>query len=300
MKVSILSAVHNEAQYIQAMIDSVLAQTHQDWEILFVSDGSTDETENLILQNAKADSRIQLVGDGKKIGKVAAFNLAMRYSAGDVIILLAGDDTLPPDSLAMRIHPLEKWSLTHPDKAAATFCKLKTMSEEPKLDGQILPRGKSAAHSGGTIAMNRYAASVAFPIPETLVSEDLWLTRAVESLSEHIADIPVPGLEYRIHENNSNPRRQSFAEMSAAMSARHRAWEELLNSSQITFDAQARKDLVTQRDLEFLRRRSALLSILFYPSASIVERLAYLSMANARLYSIRSRYYTLLSGWRGR
>lgn len=147
MKVSVLSAVHNEESYLPEMIRSLLHQSHEDWEAIFVSDGSTDATEELIVKAAAAEPRIRLVGEGAKIGKVAAFNAAFNNSAGDVVVLLAGDDTLPEDSLETRCRALRGVDC-HTDLVVAFF-KLRTMSGNRKHDGLILPRGAAASHSGG-------------------------------------------------------------------------------------------------------------------------------------------------------
>src|SRR6187200_2452417 len=101
MKVSILSPVFNESLYIDEMIRTVVAQSHSDWELLFVDDGSTDETADLIHTWTLTDPRIKLVSRDQKLGKVAAFNRAFDESSGSLLVLLAGDDRLPPDSLAI-------------------------------------------------------------------------------------------------------------------------------------------------------------------------------------------------------
>jgi len=101
-RISILSAVYNEAQHIAEMIKTVQAQDLLDWEILFVDDGSTDDTVKLIKKHAAQDPRVRLISHGSKLGKVKAFNTALEASLGDVIVLLAGDDRLPQGSLVSR------------------------------------------------------------------------------------------------------------------------------------------------------------------------------------------------------
>lgn len=299
MKISILSAVHNEELHIQQMIESVAKQTHDNWELLFVSDGSTDATEQIIKNNIANEPRIRLVGDGEKIGKVAAFNRAYEESTGDLFVLLAGDDTLPEDSLHFRTAVFTAEDPANPSPKSS-FCKLKIISADASVDSQVLPRGTSGAHSGGTVAFNRHAAQMVFPIPQTLISEDLWLTRVIEAFSEEVHELTKVGLNYRVHEGNSNPRRRPFDEMCKSTSKRHRAWEELLNSERFILPDAYRSELLIQRDLEALRKKHATVSILCYPKAPLTDKLAYASMSNQHLYAIRSRFYSLFSGWRGR
>ena len=220
MRVSILSAVHNEELHIKEMIASVREQTYCDWELLFVSDGSTDATESLITEASRQDERVRLVRGGCKIGKVAAFNLSFEASKGDVIVLLAGDDTIPPTSLADR---LARFSDVNPvEDDVVAFFKLRLRSANPRHDGTTLPRGEGGSHSGGTITMTRHLAERVFPVDASLVSEDLWLVRASEGMAE-VRESPIVVLNYRIHAGNSNPRDRDFATMNAAMAQRNRA-----------------------------------------------------------------------------
>ena len=84
------------------MIDSILVQSHRDWELLFVDDGSEDDTVELIEKAAGKDSRIRLVSAARKLGKVKAFNHCYAAATGQIMVLLAGDDRLPARSLAAR------------------------------------------------------------------------------------------------------------------------------------------------------------------------------------------------------
>ena len=85
MKISILSPVFNEELHIEEMIESVQAQDHQDWEICFVDDGSTDATVAKIQAAAARDPRLRLIAHGSKLGKAAAFNRAYAAATGEVV-----------------------------------------------------------------------------------------------------------------------------------------------------------------------------------------------------------------------
>jgi glycosyltransferase involved in cell wall biosynthesis len=216
VKISILSAVYNEAAHIGEMVQSVLSQSEIGWELLFVDDGSTDNSVDVIRRFAGEDCRIRLVSHGVKLGKVSAFNKAFAESKGDVIVLLAGDDRLPPDSLSIRYRAMA--AVGH-DSPAAAFFKIRTFSKFRKFDGMVLPRGKSSSRSGGSIAMNRTLAEILFPIEESLVSEDIWLGAASVDLASSIIQKSDVVLEYRIHDGNSNPRNRPFDEMTESICA---------------------------------------------------------------------------------
>ncbi|MGO4276532.1 glycosyltransferase family 2 protein, partial [Paenibacillus sp. TAF58] len=62
MKVSILSPVHNEEMHLAEMIESVLAQSHADFELLIVDDGSVDRTVEVARSFEGRDSRVRVLG----------------------------------------------------------------------------------------------------------------------------------------------------------------------------------------------------------------------------------------------
>ena len=57
---SIITPVHNGGRYLSATLDSVLAQTHADWELLVIDDGSTDDT-NAVLARYAAEPRLRVL-----------------------------------------------------------------------------------------------------------------------------------------------------------------------------------------------------------------------------------------------
>lgn len=92
--VSIITPTYNHEKYIGECIESVQAQTFQDWEMIVVNDGSTDGTLAVARKYAEADPRIRLV-DQPNIGIFkldVTYNLALEMSKGDFIAILEGDD----------------------------------------------------------------------------------------------------------------------------------------------------------------------------------------------------------------
>lgn len=297
MRVSILSAVKNEELYINEMIESVRRQSFEDWELILVSDGSEDSTVARIRDAAARDTRVRYVGDGSRIGKVAAFNAAFEASVGDIVLLIGGDDTLPLGSLAPRVETLRE---AHAEgREAVAFFKIRTMSLDRRQDGLLLPRGTAASHSGGTITMTRSLAEKIFPVDDSLVSEDLWLSRAAEGVADEVIESGLMVLNYRIHPGNSNPRNKPFRDMDRAMTDRHRAWSALLDSPRFKLRPEVRLDVRRNAELEDLRIARRRFALLMY-DAPLAERAAYLSMSSPALFWVRRRFFKQLSGRRGR
>ena len=96
--ISIIVPVYNIEKYIENCIQSVLAQSYPDFELLLVNDGSTDSGPDLCRKWEQKDSRIRLIS--KENGGVSsARNLGLDQSVGEYIFFLDGDDKLHPDCL---------------------------------------------------------------------------------------------------------------------------------------------------------------------------------------------------------
>lgn len=296
MKTSILSAVFNESDFIDEMIDSVIAQTESHWELLFVDDGSTDDTVDRIRRRSRGDSRIALVGHGKKIGKVAAFNSAFAASTGEMVVLLAGDDRLPVDSLATRVSAL-RLSLENNEARAASF-RLLTFSEDRKFDKLLVPKGKGGNFSGGTIALTRPLAEMIFPIPSELIAEDIWIAEVVRAVAPDVISQMDVVLEYRIHRGNSNPRQLPFDEMNESLHMRARPYHLLLQSDRYELNAEASGRLRQRIALEDSRYRGDIWTILLLGDVPWTEKLRAISSANRAAFWLRRRFYGLFSGFR--
>lgn len=105
MKVSIITPLFNRAHFLEQTADSVLAQTHTDWEWIVVDDGSDDDGPNMMLAWAKGDSRIQFYrrSRGPK-GACTCRNIGAEHASGEFIIFLDSDDLLAPHCLQERIY----------------------------------------------------------------------------------------------------------------------------------------------------------------------------------------------------
>ena len=103
--VSIVTPVYNGSQYLSEAIESALAQTYKNFELLIVNDGSTDNSKSIIsayLSNPKIRYFEQ-----QNAGVAAARNLALRYANGKYIGFLDQDDLWLPDKLSTQIEFLK-------------------------------------------------------------------------------------------------------------------------------------------------------------------------------------------------
>lgn len=99
--VSIIMPTYNCGRFIKDSIDSVLAQTYTNWELLIVDDCSTDNTESIV--RAYKDTRIHYFRNEKNKGAALTRNRALREAKGRYIAFLDSDDLWIPEKLERQI-----------------------------------------------------------------------------------------------------------------------------------------------------------------------------------------------------
>lgn len=91
-KVSIGMPVYNGKAYIREALDSLLAQSYSDIELVISDNASTDGTEDICLEYAKSDSRISYIRQPYNIGGAANFNYVLNSAVGEYFMWAACDD----------------------------------------------------------------------------------------------------------------------------------------------------------------------------------------------------------------
>ena len=107
--VSIVMPNYNGAKYIIDAIESTLAQTYQDWELLVIDDGSTDNSLEIISYYAQTDSRVRLLFHDNHANKgvSCARNLGLSNANGKYIALLDSDDLWLHDKLQQQVEVMQ-------------------------------------------------------------------------------------------------------------------------------------------------------------------------------------------------
>lgn len=127
MKVSVIIPTYNCARYIAEAIDSVLNQTYQDFEIIVVDDGSTDNTKPIVDRYlTKYTEKIYYIFQ-KNAGVAVARNTGIARAGGKYIALLDADDLWLPDALETMVKVLES-----DDSVGLVHANLKKITEDGK------------------------------------------------------------------------------------------------------------------------------------------------------------------------
>jgi glycosyltransferase involved in cell wall biosynthesis len=104
--VSVVMPVYNCEKYLKDAIDSVLAQTYKNIELLIVNDGSTDSSKKIIL--SYKDPRIRFFENESNSGIVYTRNKGLDYASGEYVATLDSDDIALPERIEKQVDFLEK------------------------------------------------------------------------------------------------------------------------------------------------------------------------------------------------
>lgn len=143
-KITVLMPAYNAGKYIREAIESVLQQTHRNFELLIVNDGSTDDTVSVVL--SFNDPRIALVNKEHE-GIAQSLNTGLRLADSHYVARFDADDICMPDRLEKQFNFLED----HPDYVL-TGCDAEYILE----NGEYLFSFKCIAHSNEEIQRNMY------------------------------------------------------------------------------------------------------------------------------------------------
>lgn len=101
--ISIVMATYNGEKYLREQVDSILAQTYQNFELIVCDDCSTDSTVRILQENEKQDGRIKVFVNEKNLGFKKNFEKAISLCKGEYIALSDQDDIWLPEHLQVLI-----------------------------------------------------------------------------------------------------------------------------------------------------------------------------------------------------
>jgi glycosyltransferase involved in cell wall biosynthesis len=205
--VSVIIPAHNSMRYIGETIESVLAQSYSNLEVIVVDDGSTDQQGEIILSLASKDSRIRYFSKCNQ-GVSNARNTGFNLSKGDYVAFLDADDVWLPDNLSEKIEKIQSgnFGLVHSDASI--------IDEDSKLLDRVMKGGE-----GRLLSAMLEMTSTQVPGPSSIVLKrstiknvGLFDTRLSTSADQDfflrfanfypIGRVSKPTWKYRIHSNN--------------------------------------------------------------------------------------------------
>lgn len=206
-RVSIIMITKNRANFLPEALGSILKQSFNDWELVIIDNGSTDQTQELIEDYTAKDQRI-FYRQSALLGVGANRNLALRLARGEYVAVLDDDDVwLDSDKLKDQV----AWLAGHPDYCLIGSCvslidpvgKIIGQQLVPETDRQIrasLTRKDNFIHS--SVLYRRQVALEVGGYDESLIvgeDYDLWLKLGLKG---KFANWSKELIGYRVHPGN--------------------------------------------------------------------------------------------------
>jgi len=229
--IDILLATYNGERFLKQQIDSILAQSNQDWQLLIRDDNSSDSTVNIIKDYAgKYPQKVRLIEDKYgRLGTALNFGKLLEHAANDYVMFSDQDDIWLPDKISLTLNTMKDVEKLYPDKPILVHTDLKVVDEDLKtiadslwsyckmspLDNSLNKIIYRNVATGCATMINRKAVEVSKPIPPEARVHDWWVALNVAKTGK-IAHIPLPTVLYRQHTQNIiGAKRSGFASISA-------------------------------------------------------------------------------------
>ncbi|BAZ09721.1 family 2 glycosyl transferase [Calothrix sp. NIES-4071] len=203
--VSVVLGNYNYGQFLQQSIDSVLKQTYQNFELIVVDDGSTDNSREII--KSYGSRLIAILQENS--GQEATFNVGIQRAIGEIICFLDADDYFHEEKLEKVVNSF----LKHPEWVMIGHCWV-SVNKEGKVVGSstsnilnqgdvkklLLKWGKYASTISSGLACRRASLEKVMPLSKGW-GVDAFLNAVLPFYGE-VGSINEPLMFYRMHGNN--------------------------------------------------------------------------------------------------
>ncbi|MCZ6782767.1 MAG: glycosyltransferase family A protein [Proteobacteria bacterium] len=202
-RVTVLMPAHDREAYVGQAVESVLAQTFQNFELLVVDDASSDRTAEVVAAYARSDPRLRLVRNEANLGIPETRSRGVKLARGELIAFLDDDDRARPRRLARQLAHLDR----NPSCAAVggwarrmdAQGRAGALIRRPTGPDRVRARMLFAASFKNTTMMARrelvlkYGFRSEFPLSQ---DSDLWTRMA---LDHPVDNLPQVLCDYRVH-----------------------------------------------------------------------------------------------------
>lgn len=225
-RVSVAMAVHDGERYLAQAVDSILAQTHEDFELLALDDGSTDASREILEGYAKRDARVRVIARPQR-GLVASLNELLAEAQGEYLARMDADDVALPTRFARQVAHLDRHPecvllgtrvlLVDPDAAPLRpFAELCTHEE---IDREHLAgRGGAICHPSAMMRTAALRAVGGYDAGKRHAEDlDLFLRMAEVGRVENLPDVL---FWYRMHPGSVGHRHREEQHASAQAAVR--------------------------------------------------------------------------------
>jgi len=217
-KISVCMATYNGGEYLKQQIDSIFAQSNQDWQLLIRDDGSCDNTISIIEDYiARCPGRIKLITDKKRhLGASLNFGQLLEYTDTEYIMFSDQDDIWLPNKIELTLNVMKATEQVCLDKPVLIHTDLRVIDSDsntiadsmwsyqklfPDIGNNLNKIMAQNVVTGSTMMINRKAKEVSIPIPREAIMHDWWIAINVAKYGK-IAYVSTPSILYRQHSKN--------------------------------------------------------------------------------------------------
>lgn len=226
LKVSIIMPTWNRADCIGRAIQSVINQTHQNWSLIIVDDGSSDRTREKV--NSFTEERIQYIQHSHQKGVSAARNTGLRYIEGEWVFFIDSDNEWKPLFLTTMLQYVTKAGLD------AAYCGANLIKDDPSQNTVLFSEFEfESCALQNYIDLNTFCVSSKLAVIgfneqlRRLVDWDYMLQIAVRGC---IRAAPFIGVDYYDGDNNNRITRTEYRKKEEFSAIRQSITNRALNS----------------------------------------------------------------------
>lgn len=208
--ISVVMSAFNEADFVREALDSILAQTYQDFEVIVVNDASTDTTGAILEEYAQNDPRIMVLHNRRNMRMASSVNKAMKHARGRYIVRMDADDISLPTRFETQLNYLEKHVQT-----VAIGSQCYTIDENGHVTGEkLFPLNHAQVYDyiyhfvpvqqpSMMIARHRLPKNFVMHSTTCRIGEEIELLFKLFQYGK-VENVPQKLLKYRIHAHNTS------------------------------------------------------------------------------------------------
>ena len=213
MKISVIIGIYNCGSTLQEALDSLYNQTFKDFEIILCDDGSTDDTYLVAKKNADSHSNIKIIKNERNRGLNITLNNCLRFSEGDYIARMDGDDV----SLPTRFEKESKFLDEHQEYAIVSTpmiyfdesgdFRIGKGGYEPKLTD--FPKSSPICHAPCMVRKEAYKAVNGYCVGNKFLRQEdyhLWIQMYKNGFRGYMLDEPL----YKMRDDRNARKRRNW------------------------------------------------------------------------------------------
>lgn len=210
--VSIITPLYNCSEFLDETLNSVLAQTYQNWEVIMVDDCSSDNSILIAQEFVEKDHRIKLIQLEKNSGAAVARNKAIEAATGRFIAFLDSDDLWMPNKLEKQVQFMLDQNI------AFSFSAYEKIDETGNVFGTVGVPKKTGYHDllktcsiGCLTAMYDVEKLGKVYMPVNTKREDFATWLAILKRVDYAYGMPDVLAQYRVYASQSSAKKTKMA-----------------------------------------------------------------------------------------